>query len=82
MSLSSSAPALQPLIYGPQQRPAALRAAAARSRYVAKLFVNGHYVDTSQDIGLSDDFTAQFKDIFRWALLAATSCALGRLRDP
>lgn len=47
------------------QRPAALKA-AAKSKYYAKLFVNGHYVDVCSAVALGEDFQATFREIFRW----------------
>ncbi|GFH19020.1 CC2D2AN-C2 domain-containing protein [Haematococcus lacustris] len=51
-----------------QMRPRALAAkgsaAVSKSRYYLKLFLNGHFVDCSQDVHLGEDFTTTFKDIF------------------
>ena len=34
-------------------------------RYYAKLYVNGRYVDTSEECTLGKDYLAEFNDIFR-----------------
>jgi hypothetical protein len=34
-------------------------------RYVLKLYMNGHFVDTSQPVTIGEDFIAHFKDVFR-----------------
>jgi hypothetical protein len=36
------------------------------TRYVAKLHVNGHFVDRTRGVVLGDGFAASFNELFRW----------------
>jgi hypothetical protein len=64
----SEGPPLPPL-------PAAARPggkfAPGRQRYCARLLINGHVVGTSEPVALREDFTADFRDVFRWVLVVA-----------
>lgn len=40
---------------------------AAKARYVAKLYVNGHFVDRTQGVPLGEGFVAHFNEVFRCA---------------
>lgn len=60
---------------GRRRRPPPLsRGALQRSRYYLRLYMNGHYVDASQPVMLGEDYTLQFKDVFRRVVATCRTC--------
>jgi hypothetical protein len=41
---------------------------AGHLRYYCRLLVNGHVVGTTEAVNLKEDFTLEFRDVFRWVL--------------
>jgi hypothetical protein len=50
---------------------------AGHLRYYCRLLVNGHVVGTTEAVSLKEDFTLEFRDVFRWVWTRLTwACCL------